>query len=193
MTVVPTQCGTALKEWATVLEALARGEQWVLIRKGGLIEPDGGFDVVQPWFVFYPTFEHQAVRYLRPEYQGYFASAAQHRAPDGCVRFNLCGLAVRTVQSADGGLVERLRRFHIYNEDFLIQRMKCQPQEPLTVVVVRTSRLVEPCQVPVAAAYAGCKSWVQLDAPVDCASAEPAVEEGRFNRQLGALAMLLED
>ena len=34
------ECATALKEWATVLEAMGRGEQLVLIRKGGLIEPD---------------------------------------------------------------------------------------------------------------------------------------------------------
>ena len=80
-TPLPAQCAVALKEWATVLEAMARGEQLVLIRKGGLIEPGRGFDVVAPTFVFYPTFEHQAVNYLRAPYQRYFDEAGQRRAP----------------------------------------------------------------------------------------------------------------
>ena len=63
---VPGHCAVALKEWATVLEAMAKGEQLVLIRKGGLIEPGSGFELVANTFVFYPTFEHQAVSYLRP-------------------------------------------------------------------------------------------------------------------------------
>ena len=102
---LPTECAVALKEWATVLEAMARGEQLILIRKGGLIEPGRGFDVIAPAFVFYPTFEHQAVSYLRAPYQRYFDEAKRHRAPEGQVRIELIGVAASSVQSSDPGIV----------------------------------------------------------------------------------------
>ena len=35
---------TALKEWASVIAALDRGEQVVLIRKGGLADPHFGLE-----------------------------------------------------------------------------------------------------------------------------------------------------
>ena len=33
---------TALKEWSTVIDALGRGEQVILIRKGGIADPKFG-------------------------------------------------------------------------------------------------------------------------------------------------------
>ncbi len=106
-------CAVALKEWATVLEAMARGEQLVLIRKGGLIEPGSGFELLAKTFLLYPTFEHQAVNYLQPSYQSYVDEAVRHRAPEGQVQFELFGLAVSSVQSRDPALIERLSIFHI--------------------------------------------------------------------------------
>ena len=94
--VLPAATMMALKEWATVLTAMAKGEQLVLIRKGGLIEPGSGFEVISENFLFYPTFEHQAINYLRPQYQSYFDQAIQQRAPEGQVRFDLIGLAVHS-------------------------------------------------------------------------------------------------
>src|SRR3989338_10481056 len=88
---LPSECAVALKEWATVLKALAQGEQLLLIRKGGLIEPGSGFDVRAKSFVFYPTFEHQAVNYLREPYRRYFEQALAHRAPNGQVHIEYVG------------------------------------------------------------------------------------------------------
>ncbi|SVB17570.1 uncharacterized protein METZ01_LOCUS170424, partial [marine metagenome] len=34
---------TAFKEWGVVVEALGRGEQIVILRKGGIAEGDSGF------------------------------------------------------------------------------------------------------------------------------------------------------
>lgn len=186
-----TRCGTALKEWATVLEAIGRGEQLVLIRKGGLIEPSATFELAAPSFVFYPTFEHQAVQYLREPYGRYVEEAWRRRAPDGQVRLDLVGQAVRGVTCADPAIVQRLAPFHIYNDAFLTQRLTWQPDQPLVIVIVRAFRLAEPCTVPVQPQYAGCKSWVQLDAPVPLAGAVPIMDETAFNRRLRELTPLL--
>ena len=187
----PAQCAIALKEWATVLEAMARGQQLVLIRKGGLIEPGRGFELMVPLFVFYPTFEHQAVNYLRAPYQRYFEEAAAHRAPEGHVRVDLVGAAVSSVQSSDPAIVQRLAGFHIYNEAFLSQRLKWQPDHPLTVVVIRAFRFAQPRLLSVVPRYAGCKSWVELEAPVPLDGAQPVLDDAAFHTRQQALTPLL--
>lgn len=176
-------CAVALKEWATVLEAMARGEQLVLIRKGGLIEPGSGFEILSPSFVFYPTFEHQAVSYLREPYRGYFEEASRKRAAEGQVAFALFGQVVYSMQSEDPQVVKRLEPFHIYNDVFLSQRLKWQPQQPLMIIIVRAFKLSSPKTVAVSPEYAGCKSWVQLNAPVALGLLEPVVDDAVFEQR----------
>ena len=189
---VPEESHTALKEWATVLEAMGRGEQLVLIRKGGLIEPGVGFDLVAPSFVFYPTFEHQAVSYLRPPYQRYFDDAVRRRPPEGQLRIELFGVVVSSVQSADPSTIERLEDFHVYNREFLSQRLKWQPDQPLTILVVRVFRLPALQILAVAPRYTGCKSWVDLESPVPLDGAAPILDDAAFQRRLKTLTPLLQ-
>ena len=184
-------CTNALKEWATVLEAMARGEQVVLIRKGGLIEPGSGFELMAQTFVFYPTFEHQAVNYLRPPFQSYFETASQHRAPEGQVQFDLVGVAVKSVQSCDASIIERLSPFHIYNQAFVSQRLKWQPAQPLVIALIRAFRLPQPIVLPVTPAYAGCKSWVELETPVSLDGAHPVLDDATFQQRVERLTPLL--
>src|SRR3954467_9503571 len=55
------------KEWAVVCEALGRGEQSVLLRKGGIAEGRDGFGFRYPEFFLFPTFFHeQAVKVREP-------------------------------------------------------------------------------------------------------------------------------
>lgn len=187
---VPSACAMALKEWATVLEAMGKGEQLVLIRKGGLIEPGSGFELLSPTFVFYPTFEHQAVNYLRPPFQGYFEDAAKRRAPEGSVRVELFGVAVASQQVRDPAVIERLSALHIYNDAFVSQRLKWQPEQPLVIVPVRAYRLPAPQLVPIAPQYAGCKSWVDLEQPVSLAGAQPILDDATFASRLAQIQAL---
>jgi len=188
---IPSQCSVALKEWATVLQALAHGEQLVLIRKGGLIEPGSGFELRSPVFVFYPTFEHQAVNFLRTPYRRYFDEAVRDRAPEGKVRVVFAGRAVSSLQSAQPGLVERLSPFHIYNEAFVSQRLRWQPDQPLSILVVRAYRLAAPSLLPVMPRYAGCTSWVDLESAVSLGGAQSVLNDAAFEQRLTELSRLL--
>ena len=189
--ILQMQCTTALKEWATVLEAMGRGEQLVLIRKGGLIEPGSGFEVRASSFLFYPTFEHQAVAYLRPAYQGYFEEAAKRRAADGQVRMELFGVATASYAVRDPALIERLADVHIYNQAFLTQRLKWQPDQPLVLVVVRAYRLATPHVCPALPHYAGCKSWVDLESAVSVSGARPVLDDATFQARTNVIASAL--
>ena len=190
MTVPPT-CAVALKEWASVLEAMGRGDQLVLIRKGGLIEPGSGFELLSPQFVFYPTFEHQTLNYLRADYQPIFEHALTRRAPEGQVRIELFGMAVSTTQTRDPQVIERISSFHIYNDAFVSQRLKWQPDQPLVIVIVRAFRLPAPCTLDVIPRYAGCKSWVDLDSSVPLEGVRPVLDDATFRERMRAVNALL--
>lgn len=187
----PASCAVALKEWATVLAAMARGEQILLMRKGGLVEPGSGFELVSTSFVFYPTFEHQAVTYLRDPYQASFDEALRARAPEGHVRIDLGGVVVSSMQSRDPGIVERLAPFHIYNQSFVSQRLKWQPEQPLVLVAVRAFRLMTPQLLPVSPRYAGCKSWVDLETPLPLGDVRPVLDDAAFQQRMHELTAQL--
>ena len=63
----PPACAVALKEWASVLVALERGDQMVLVRKGGLSEPGRGFALQAEWDARVPRGEPARVLYLTIE------------------------------------------------------------------------------------------------------------------------------
>ncbi len=190
MIAVPSSTTAALKEWASVIAALSDGRQLVLIRKGGLIEPGSGFELVSPSFVFYPTFEHQTVNYVRPEFQSSFERLLADRAPKDRVRVSLFGIATASAQVTDPAIVGKLSPFHIYNDAFLSQRLKWQPEMPLVIAVIRAYRLPA-ADLPVAARYAGCKSWVELESSVPLAGLQPVLDEPAFQDRARAIAALL--
>ena len=65
----------ALKEWATVVNALENGDQTVLLRKGGILEDSSGFIVESEKFFLFPTFEHQETRHLKPQFHKHLATS----------------------------------------------------------------------------------------------------------------------
>src|SRR5437762_14278621 len=64
MTLNPT-LNVALKEWASVCSALEEGRQILLLRKGGILEAIGGFELEHPQFFLFPTYLHQNAQMLK--------------------------------------------------------------------------------------------------------------------------------
>ena len=64
---LPTVSDLALKEWAVAVKSLGRGEQVLILRKGGIHREDRDFRLVHPQFLLYPTYEHQRVELIKPE------------------------------------------------------------------------------------------------------------------------------
>lgn len=190
-TLLPASCQTALKEWASVVHAFARGEQLVLIRKGGLADATRGFEIVSKQFVFYPTFEHQTVNFIRQPYRQYLDHALAQRPAEDQLRLELGGLVVSSTSVHDSALISRLEPVHIYNDAFLEQRLRWQPDQPLVVVVVRAFRLPSPKFLPVASRYAGCKSWVELEQPIPLHGATPVLDDKAFDERLKHVQTIL--
>ena len=73
----------ALKEWATVVNALETGDQTVLLRKGGILEDSSGFVVESEKFFLFPTFEHQETKHLKPQFHKHLEDALANKPKDG--------------------------------------------------------------------------------------------------------------
>lgn len=187
---LPLSCQVALKEWASVLAACARGEQLVFIRKGGLIEPGSSFEFRATRFLLYPTYEHQTVTFLRSPFQALFEEAMAQKPADGHVAFALCGEVAYSTQSRDADLLKRLEPFHIYNDAFTSQRLRWQPDQPLVIGVIRAWRLPAPVSLPLAGHYVGCKSWVDLEQAVSLEGAAPVLDEHTFGERLASIRKL---
>src|SRR5919199_3102397 len=59
----------AFKEWAVTVQALATGQQILMVRKGGIHQEDKNFRMEHAGFFLYPTYEHQRADLLQPPYR----------------------------------------------------------------------------------------------------------------------------
>lgn len=176
----------ALKEWAVVIDALARGRQIILLRKGGIAEGRDGFELLHPEWVFYPTWEHQQADLIRPEFRENFDGT---RPPSGnVVPLRYLGKA-GAIWPAPGTpeALAAMADSHIWSESFLRMRYEYRPDLPLYMVLVRAYRLARPVEAVYDPRYAGCRSWVELNEEIDLRGAEPVLTDEEFGRAVGAL------
>jgi len=170
----------ALKEWSSVIAALDRGLQIFVLRKGGIVEGQRGFELRHRGFMLFPTFAHQHARYLKPEYQ-----ALAREPENGCrIRISHAAQVVDILAAPHSAATFRdADNLHIWNEAFILQRYEYRPDLPLSVIVLRILRLKEPQEIPVRPSYAGCKSWVNLTEEISLGEAQPVLAESQFEAQ----------
>ncbi len=174
----------ALKEWSVVVEALGTGDQLLLVRKGGIQDPKGAFQLEHREFLFYPTREHQRAEAIRPDFRDRFQKAFTQLDDPQEVTFAVYGGVAFCAEIRDPAQLAGLEKYHIWTPEFFKERMSYRPQSPTLVVLLRAYRLKPPVRHPVEPEYAGCKSWVNLGLPVSVEGAEPVVDNRRFRQIL---------
>lgn len=182
----------ALKEWSAVIGALEAGRQRLLVRKGGIRDPRGVFELKHREFLLYPTIEHQEKQSIRPEFWGCFPADSADEAPRR-VEFRVTAETALVREIRDPKILRKLENHHIWTPEFLEKRMSYRPQAPTVVVVVRCYRLPKPVLHVVRPEEAGCKSWVPLAEPVSVEGAEPVLDDRRFRAVLGEITAVLGD
>jgi hypothetical protein len=169
----------ALKEWASVCDALERGRQIVLLRKGGIAESAGHFELEHPRFVLFPTYLHQNLEMLKPEAHAGFEPAA---AEPERIRLSAAGHVTDIIQLESRARMDALDDQHIWTAPLIDMRFNYKPQNPLYLLLVRIHRLAHPLTVANTRAYAGCKSWVPLRETIEGESAA-ALSDEEFERR----------
>src|SRR5688572_25350232 len=107
---------TAFKEWAIVVDALGRGDQILILRKGGIAEGRGGFKVEHPEFLFFPTLFHQQRESVLPAAQKRFDEIAPHLSGPETLRLEYYAEVVEWRRLESLEMVERLRGQHVWRD-----------------------------------------------------------------------------
>jgi hypothetical protein len=169
-----------LKEWATVCGAMEAGRQILLLRKGGIYESAGEFELEHRRFLFFPTYLHQNLAMLKPAAQSGFEprSAEPQR-----VELSLAGQVTDIIPVKSREQMDEIEDAHIWTAPLIDMRFNYKPENPLYLLLVRAYKLAEPVTVENTPAYAGCKSWVPLEQPVSTQGARPTVDETTYQTQ----------
>lgn len=151
----------ALKEWASVCAAVARGRQTVLLRKGGIDEGPQGFQVQHSEFWLYPTRFHQNADELVADAAGLMSDAAAAPPAAGVVQLSLYAVVLRVEQLVDETGLRRFRARHILSDAAVLERFHYR-RPGLFAIEIEAYQRAEPHEVQDTAEFAGCHSWVDL-------------------------------
>lgn len=164
----------ALKEWASICDRLARGEQVFVIRKGGILERRDGFEVEHREFFLFPTRFHE-----------------RGDAPPGSVTLSIYATVEKVAWVDD---LERARRLqgHGLPAGDVEKRFRYGRRPGVHALALRAYRLSEPKVVADARAYDGCRSWVELAEELPVGAAEPALDADAFRSGVAKLEAILE-
>jgi hypothetical protein len=163
---------TALKEWASVIEALGRGEQVILLRKGGLA--DASFGIEADRFYLFPTNYHDA-----------------GGAEPSHVAITHWAEVVRTWQVTDGELLRRLEPLTVLDRETLETRYRFRPDQAINVIAVRAWRLPDAARIAMKPEYAGCRSWISIDDEIDITGSTTALTDADLQQGITEVDALL--
>ncbi len=148
----------AFKEWALVCEALGRGEQSIILRKGGIAEGRAGFRFQHPEFLLLPTLFHEQAAKLRVPAE----TALPSPRTDGQLEVQFTARVEWTQDITDWSKAQALAPFHLW-QDFEIEKRFVQDEKQMvSLAFVRVQRLSEPFIFPDSPRYGGCRSWVEI-------------------------------
>ena len=162
------------KEWALVCEALGRGEQTILLRKGGIAEGREGFGFRHSEFFLFPTFFHEQLVKVRT------ADAEIPAAREGEIEIRYFAKLEARKEITSWLTAAELEPFHILEESVVRERFEYKGAG-LHVALVRVFRLEPAWLLADKPAYGGCRSWVNLPACPAGMRLEPVLGEQDFN------------
>ena len=147
----------AFKEWAIICEALDRGLQSLILRKGGVAEGKTGFAFRHNEFLLFPTWFHEQLERTTlpqgtpiPDEPG---DQLELRYP---AHIEWSGLI------ADRRKLARLRELHVLRDNVVEERYQYSDTQGVHVAFVRVYRLEPPLRLKNEKKYGGCRSWVDL-------------------------------
>jgi hypothetical protein len=180
----------ALKEWAVICRALAEGRQALLIRKGGIAENRGEFEVEHQRFWLFPTYVHQQKAGIVPEAAPLLEQVEADRPPPGIVRLTHFAEAAGIYHIRELADAWKLAGLHCWSHETVQSRFEYR-RPGLFVLAVRVYRAPQVFDLPDTAEYAGCRSWVELDRTLSTQGATPVLAEQVFAEVLRTLDQLL--
>jgi hypothetical protein len=148
----------AFKEWTLICDALGRGEQSVILRKGGIAEGRAGFRFQHEEFLLFPTLFHEQAAKLKVPAD----TALPAPRADGQHEVRLHCRVEWTQDLTEWLTVQRLAPLHLWQESEIEKRFRQDDQQMVALAFVRVSRLTPSFVFPDSPRYGGCRSWIHL-------------------------------
>src|SRR5437870_478836 len=176
----------AFKEWAVICRALAEGRQALILRKGGIAETEGGFRLEHTRFWLFPTYTHQQREGIKPAALPLLEEVEAERPPPGIVRLTHFVDVAGVYHVHDLAAALMLQGLHLWTEETVEARFVYR-YPGLYVMPVRVYRAAEVHEIADASAYAGCRSWVELEKELPTEGAVPVLDDEAFRELLRTL------
>jgi hypothetical protein len=181
----------AFKEWAVICKALAEGRQAVVLRKGGIAETSGTFQVEHTRFWLYPTYVHQQRDGVTADALPLLEQAEAERPPEGVVRLTHFAETAGAYHLHNLAAALLLGAMHSWSAATVKSRFEYK-RPGLFVLPVRVYKAAEAFDLPETEAYAGCRSWVELERELPTDGAAPVLPEEAYREVLDRLDRLLK-
>ncbi len=182
------QISIALKEWNATTAALESGRQILLLRKGGLLDPGGMFELEHSAFWITGNRFHEDKNLVKPADAHYLEAFVAQR---GSIRLKSLARVAKT-WAVSMEEVDKLKQLdHIWSDFWLDTRFDYQPENPLLVVALRVSVLPQAHQLEMRPEYGGCKSWIELETAFSTNTAEAVLDDEAFAVKLAAAEQML--
>lgn len=173
----------AFKEWAIVVDQLGRGEQILILRKGGISEGRDGFQLEHPEFLLFPTLFHQQRESVIESAQARYDELLPLLPAGDIVRLEFFAKVIDSRRLECLSDAEALRGQHCWRDEVIAARYDWGKARNIFAMTLRVYRLPLPVELPLLPAYGGCKSWIELAKDVPTTSAQPVLDAVSFDQK----------
>ena len=189
---LPITSTLALKEWAVAVKALSRGEQILILRKGGIHRADKEFRVVHPEFLLYPTYEHQRRELVKAASRLDLEHTLVETENPNFIEFRFWCKVTDKFEVSEQDVLEDIAPYHIWTSDYASKRLHWRPKQPLTIALLRMYSLEHPQSLRFIDEYGGCKSWVELEQEVQLGKLTPVMSDEEYEAQANVIRQALD-
>ena len=181
----------AFKEWAVIVDALGGGEQIIILRKGGISEERGGFQIEHGRFLLFPTLFHQQRESVQPAAQRRYDVIAPGLSAD-VLRLEYFAEVVDWKFLDSLADAKRIEGQHVWREEVIRERFDWGRTRSIYAMAVRVFRLPHAVELPMRAEFGGCKSWIDLGETIITTGAQPVLGNETFQAKLENFRTVLE-
>ena len=176
----------AFKEWAVICDALGRGEQSIILRKGGIHEGRDGFSFKHPEFYLFPTLFHEQLAKTRLP-----ATTPLPSPGSGQICIRQLARVEWTATVTDLDLALALGPFHLWTEDTVRERFLYDEAPGVHVAFLRVFRCEPAWSFADEPKYGGCRSWVSIPEEPQATQHIPALADAISTERSLELRQLL--
>jgi hypothetical protein len=175
----------ALKEWGVTVDALLRGDQVLIVRKGGIGEKS--FTLPHPRFFLFPTYAHQRPELVDIAFRDRFAASLDRRDEPDRLPLPAYAEVAASFPITDQAQLDAIDHLHILTSDYAAERLRWRRKHPLWAAALRVYRVTDPPVLEVTSDHLGCVSWVTLPEEIVRTAMEPALDDEAFASAVSAL------